>query len=66
MEAGGILDLGLVSEFFTYGAVPPAVRPHINHGQFVNNISPERPFALALRCSTSGEYSCVLVKGELN
>ena len=66
MEAGGMLDLGLVSEFFTCGVVPPAVRPHVNRGQFSNHISPERPFALALRCSTSGEYSCVIVKGELN
>jgi 3-oxoacyl-[acyl-carrier-protein] synthase II len=66
MEAGGMLDLALVSEFFNCGVVPLAVRSRINHGQFTNNISPERPFALALRCSTSGEYSCVIVKGELN
>ena len=65
MEAGGIIEMGLVSEIYKSGRVPASISPDFALAPFQQLLNNAKPYALVLRSSAWGEYSSVVVKREV-
>jgi len=67
MEASGVLELGLVSMLFAHGELPAVMSAPASTG-FSNHMYPRQadaPYALVLKASPWGEYSCIVLRREL-
>lgn len=65
MEAGGLIEMGMVSALYQYGLIPPALQAAAaTTAGFATTIDPNRHHALILRVSPWGEYSCVISRRE--
>ncbi len=64
IEAGGVIELGLVSDLYQHGTVPSAMAVTLESAKFESKIDKDRPYALVMRISAWGEYSCIVVKRE--
>ena len=65
LEAGGIIELALVSELYKSGRIPESISPDVVLPPFQQLLNSAKPYALVLRSSPWGEYSCVVVKREV-
>ena len=65
LEAGGIIELALVSELYKSGRIPESISPDFELSPFQQTLNSAKPYALVLRSSPWGEYSCVVVKREV-
>ncbi len=65
MEASGLIELGLLSWLYERKELPPAVIPsHAEASRWESRIDPTKPYALILKASPWGEYSCVVARKE--
>jgi 3-oxoacyl-(acyl-carrier-protein) synthase len=65
MEAGGLLELKLVQALYRLGQVPQALRAQAAEAQsFATTVDRASEYAVILRVSPWGEYSCVIVRYE--
>ena len=65
LEAGGIIELALVSELYKSDRIPESISPDVALAPFQQIVNRAKPYALVLRSSPWGEYSCVVVKREV-
>lgn len=63
MEASGLLELGLLSWLYELGEIPAALRT-TDRVEPTSRINSERPYALILKASPWGEYSCIVARKE--
>ena len=66
MEASGILELGLVPRLFAHGELPAVMTAPTSLG-FSNRLprrTPAASYALVLKASPWGEYSCIVLRRE--
>lgn len=64
MEAGGILELGLIGKLYDAGHIPGILRPARPVAGFGTAVDPHKPYSLILRTSPWGEYSCVVIRKD--
>ena len=68
MEASGVVELGLVSRLFAHGELPAVMSAPASTG-FSNHMDARQtdaPYALVLKASPWGEYSCIVLRRELS
>ncbi len=66
MEAGGILEIGLMPHLYDAGLVPGVLRARSPIKGLGHKIDSQKPYSLIVRTSPWGEYSSVLIKRELS